>query len=347
MKIAARAEALTKALALAASLDAGKHPQAALEAVSVLAGDDTISIIRNVLECQISLTIPAAIERPGVLVVPGGQLAALTAGFSAASELTMEAGAQAAKVRSGRSRYTVPIIPSRDLPLPLAVDAGAACVELDRSQALALLAAGFAAASDARTYLRGLYIADSADGLVGVSTNSYSLARRILPGVTRWGAGIIVPTVAIKIINKLLADKSIECVALRHWKTMLSVETPAAIFTTRLIDGTFPDYARIIPKPSADTATVAREALLQALARAHAVGGETGRFYWADGEPALHLMANGDTEDAIDAETSGSGKGGVGGRQARRIARRIQRQDHQSRCHRRHDAGADQRWRRS
>jgi DNA polymerase III subunit beta len=308
MKIAATAGTLTKALALAASLDAGKHPLAALEAVTLSAGTNAVAIARNVLECQISLTIPATIERPGVLALPSGRLAALAAGFSAASELTIEAGAQAAKVHSGRSRYRLPIIPSGDLPLALAVDAGAACVELGRSQALELFAAGFAAASDARIYMGGLFAVDSADGLVGVSTNGYSLARRILPNVTGWGAGIIVPTVAIKLIHKLVIDKSIERIALRHSKRLLSVETPAAIFITRLIDGTFPDYARIIPKPSTNTVTVAREALLQALTRIHAVGGEIGRLHWADGEPALHLMGDGDDTDIIDAETTGSGR---------------------------------------
>ena len=310
MKIAANAGTLAKALTLAASLDAGKHPQAALEAVNVLAGDDTITIVRNVLECQISLTIPATIERPGALALPSARLAALAAGFPAGAEITIEADAQAAKVRSGRARYKLPAVPPGDMPAPLALAVDdAARVELTRTDALALLAVNFCAAHDAaRTYLCGVHVADSDAGLVGVSTNGYSLARRILPGVAGWGGAVIVPTPAIKIIEKLLADKSVERIILRHSATLLSVETPAAIFISRLIDGTFPDYVRIIPGASGNAATIAREALLQALARLAAVGGKTGQLHWADCEPALHLTGLGDAEDLVDGETAGTGK---------------------------------------
>jgi DNA polymerase-3 subunit beta len=308
MKATAAAGTLTKALALAAGLDAGKHPQAALEAVSVLAGDDIVSINRNVLENQISLAVSAAIERPGTLALPSARLAALAAGFPPGAEITIESDGAAAKVHGGRSRYRLPIIPSGDLPLALAVDVGAACVELGRSQALELFAAGFAAASDARVYLRGVHVADSDAGLVAAATDGYVLAHRILPGVTGWGAGIIVPTVAIKIITRLLADKSIERVILRHSATLLSIEVPSAVFVSRLIDGVFPDFVRIIPAPSGNTATVARGALLQALARLRAVSTSTVQLHWADGQPALRLTANGDTEDVVDAETSGRAK---------------------------------------
>jgi DNA polymerase-3 subunit beta len=307
MKITANAETLTKALALAASLDPGKHPQETLEAVTLTA-DDSVTIARNVLQCSISLDIPASIERAGALALPSSRLAALAAGFPAGAEITIESDGAAARVRSGRAHYKLPAVPLGDMPATLALAADVGAVAVSRADALALFAAGFCAAHDARTYLCGVYVADSDAGLVVVSTNGYSLARRILPGVTGWGAGIIVPTPAIKIIEKLLADRSIERVVLRHSKTLLSVEVPSAVFVSRLTGGAFPDYARIIPKPGASTVTVARAALLQALARIHAVGGEIGRLHWTDGEPALHLMGDGDDADTIDASTTGSGK---------------------------------------
>ena len=308
MKIVADAGTLTRALALAAALHPGKHPQTALEAVNVLAGDGTITITRNVLEHQISLIVPATIEREGALALPCAPLASLVSGFSPTVDITIESDGASARVRGGRASYRLPAIPGKDLPLALAVDAGAASI-VSRADVLALLAVNFCAAHDARTYLCGVYVADSDAGLVGASTNGHLLARRILPGVAGWGTGIIVPTPAIKIIEKLLADKSIErAIILRHSKTLLEIGTPSAVFTTRLIDGAFPDYARIIPASSGNAATIVREVLLQALARVHAVGGEIVRLDWADGEPALRLTANGDTEDLIDAKTSGSGK---------------------------------------
>ena len=305
MKIAANAGVLARALALAASLDVGKRPSAAaLEAVSVIAGDGAVTIVRNVLDHQISLTVPATIELSGAMAMPNDRLAKLVVGFPATAELTIEDDG-AAKVCSGRSRYTLPSIPAEDLPLALTVAADAARVELSRGQALALFAAGFCAAHDARTYLCGLYIADSDPGLVGVATNGYTLARRVLPDVTGWGGGVIVPTAAIKVVNKLLADRSVERVTLRHSGSLLAYEAPQAAFVSRLIDATFPDYARIIPKPAISVATVERDALVKAVARFAAIGGRTVRLSWADG--ALRLT-DGGAEDLIDAKISGDGK---------------------------------------
>jgi DNA polymerase-3 subunit beta len=306
MKIAANAGVLARALALAASLDVGKRPSAAaLEAVNMIAGDGAVTIVRSVLDHQISLTVPATIELSGAMAVPNDRLAKLVVGFPAKAELTIEADAPAAKVRSGRSRYTLPIVPSGDLPLALSVATDASRVELSRGQALALFATGFCVAHDARTYLCGLYIADSDTGLVGVATNGYTLARRVLHDTTGWGGGVIVPTAAIKVVNKLLADRSVERVTLRHSGSLLAYETPQAAFVSRLIDATFPDYARIIPKPAVSVATVERDALVKAVARFAAIGGRTVQLSWADG--ALRLT-DGGAEDLIDAETTGGGK---------------------------------------
>jgi DNA polymerase III sliding clamp (beta) subunit (PCNA family) len=185
-----------------------------------------------------------------------------------------------------------------------AADVGA--VAVSRADALALFAASFAAAADKCLHLCGLSVSSGPEGVIGVSTDGYRLARRTLPNITGWSTGIIVPTDAIKIINKLF-DKSVERVFLRHSAALLAVETPAAVFISRLIDSTFSDYARVIPKSSDNTATVARTALLQALARLHAVGARTVQLRWTAGEPMLHLTANDDT-DVIDAETAGNGK---------------------------------------
>jgi DNA polymerase III subunit beta len=307
MKIVANAGLLMDALALALRLHAGKNPPAALEAVNVIAGNDNATIVRNVLENQISLTVPATVERPGALALPSGRLAALAAGFPAAAEITIESDGAAAKVRGGRSHYRLPVVPPGDVPAPLAV-ADATSIALSCADALALFAAGFCAAHDARTYLRGLHITDSADGLIGVSTDGYALCRRALPGITGYGRSIIVPTAAVRVIGRLLAGKGIEHVTLQHSATLIAVETPAATFISRLIDGAFPDYARVIPKPSTNIATIDRGALLQALARLAAAGDRTApQITWTARGPALHL-ASGDDTDTIDAETTGSGK---------------------------------------
>jgi DNA polymerase-3 subunit beta len=94
---------------------------------------------------------------------------------------------------------------------------------------------------------------------------------------------------------------------LRHAKAkaaLLSIETPAGIFVSRLVDGVYPDYARIIPKPSGNTATLKRDVLAMALTRLAATGSTSVQLVWA--EAALQLTDR-DTEDLLDAEISGIG----------------------------------------
>lgn len=103
--VVASAGGLSRALALAASLNAGKHPSAALEAVKVIAGDD-VTIVRSVLDFQISSVVPATIECSGAMAMPIDRFTALVTGFAATAQLIIEDDGAAARVRSGRSRYT-------------------------------------------------------------------------------------------------------------------------------------------------------------------------------------------------------------------------------------------------
>ena len=64
MKINANAGVLARALALAASLDPGKRPSAALEAVSITSGDGAVTLTRNVLNHQIYLLFPPPSSTP-------------------------------------------------------------------------------------------------------------------------------------------------------------------------------------------------------------------------------------------------------------------------------------------
>ena len=126
------------------------------------------------------------------------------------------------------------------------------------------------------------------------------------------------PTIAVKLITRLLTDnKSIEIVRLARSKTLFAVEGPGFRFVSKLIDGTYPDYRRLIPKPSGSFAIVDRRELARALDRIAAVvdpQSEAMRLVglrWSDGESALHLCIPGWpdlADDVLDAEVASTGK---------------------------------------
>ena len=82
---------------------------------------------------------------------------------------------------------------------------------------------------------------------------------------------LIVPGKALRIVAKLLANKSIERVTLRRSLTLLSIEAARFILVSKLIDQRFPDYTRLIPKPPGNTVKADRIKLLRALDRVAAV----------------------------------------------------------------------------
>jgi DNA polymerase-3 subunit beta len=201
MKVVANAGVLAKALALAASLENSKTFKtfAAAEVVNVSTGESTVTLSRNILESQITLTIPAVVERAGALAMPSDRLAALAAGFPAEATITIQVEGAGARIRSGRSVYKLPVIPATNLPLELAVPReGADGVELSRDQVAALFAPSFCTAHDERTYIAGVYIHDSAAGLISCGTNGHSLVQHTLRGITGFGSAITVPNAAIK-----------------------------------------------------------------------------------------------------------------------------------------------------
>jgi DNA polymerase III sliding clamp (beta) subunit (PCNA family) len=133
------------------------------------------------------------------------------------------------------------------------------------------------------------------------------LSRRVLPDIGGWGSGITVPSAAVKVIGKLIADKTAKRVTLRHTATLFSATTPAAAFVSKLIDGRYPDYERTIPKPSANIAAAQRAEMLQALERLAAIDGRLVQLSWSAGSPALRLTTADHTED-LDAEIAGTGR---------------------------------------
>jgi DNA polymerase III sliding clamp (beta) subunit (PCNA family) len=133
--VVASAGPLARALGLAASLVPADKKFAAVWVVNLVSADDgSVLLTRNVLDFQVTLKVPATIARPGSLAVPSDRLARLVAGFPATAEIVVETEGSAARVRSGRSHYRLPVTTLEDLPLALTVLEDGK-LELSRAQA--------------------------------------------------------------------------------------------------------------------------------------------------------------------------------------------------------------------
>jgi DNA polymerase-3 subunit beta len=124
---------------------------------------------------------------------------------------------------------------------------------------------------------------------------------------------LVVSAPAIKIVGKML-DKSTERVVVRRSFSLVEFSTAKASFVSKFLDGTFPDYTRVVPAPSGNGVVVDRAALLAALARTSAVAGDH-RFTVAglswdavDSSLRICLAGNDAADDFIAAESAGKGR---------------------------------------
>lgn len=210
-------------------------------------------------------------------------------------------------VKSGRSRFVLPILPASDFPK---LSAG----EFDASATLdmkvfnaALAGVAFAISTEeTRYYLNGVFLHPLAEGgLALVATDGHRLAKRELPYDLTGLAGIIIPRKTVGLISKIMEGEA----TFSGSRQKIRFESEKVTLTSKLIDGTFPDYARVIPQAREKTAIVEAEVLAKALDRVMTVTSEKGRAVrFAFGDGSLDLSVNnpdaGSAEDNLSYEGS-------------------------------------------
>ncbi len=170
---------------------------------------------------------------------------------------------------SARSRFTLASLPAKDFP-------GLDEIETQQSFSIPqnLLKTLFdktsfaMAQQDVRYYLNGILMEISAGKIKLVATDGHRLALSEISIDTNVGEDrqIIIPRKAVLELSRLLeaVDNPVTCVLSQNH---LRVETNSLLFTTKLIDGKFPDYQRVIPVDGNKTMEVDREILKQAMSR--------------------------------------------------------------------------------
>jgi DNA polymerase III subunit beta len=187
--------------------------------------------------------------------------------------VTFETGDEDVKITAGRSQFAVRVLPTDEFPrLPFPVEgegvfgdavtlSGAAFADALRQVVRA------ASSDDSLPVISGVLMTAEQDGLRLVATDRYRLAVRDLPGTTilREGQHVLVPSRALSELQRLLSGA--EEVTLRLGERDASFEVGRVRLTTRLIEGEFPPYQRLIPDSYPNRLIVSKDALLDAVRR--------------------------------------------------------------------------------
>ena len=271
--------------------------------------DNRLRLTGSDLDLTISAEIDVNGEQDGVIVVPA-KLASDVVRAVEEGAVEFVADGEEARITRGTSEFSLRLIPADEFPS--LAEPAADAVTVDAATLVGALKQVIPAASadDSRPILTGVLLAAESEGLRLVATDSYRLAVRDLPGTELLGEGqqVLVPSRALAEVARLLGDDTGD-LTIRLGERDVSFEIGDAHITTRLIEGEFPNYQGLIPSGHANTLSVGREPLIEAVRRVKLMAREATpvRLVMKDGE--LELIATtqdvGEAQDTVDARYEG------------------------------------------
>ena len=269
MKFEVARETLLKPLQQLSGAVERRHTMAALANVLIVAEEGALHLISTDLEIEMRAEIPLAVEVPGETTVSARKLLEICRTLPAGAVIRFEHSGEQVGLRAGRSRFTLATLPAAEFPRIEDIEAQ---IEFDMPQGelkRAIDGIAFAMAQqDVRYYLNGLLFELAGDRLRTVATDGHRLSLAETPAALPGGEGVqvIVPRKGVNELAKMLEESEVAA-TVRIGANHVQVRTESLRLTSKLIDGRFPDYTRVVPEETARTLVVEREELRQALAR--------------------------------------------------------------------------------
>ncbi len=206
---------------------------------------------------------------------------------------------------SGRSRFTLAALPARDFPGLDEIEAQHSfAIERNRLKSLFDKTSFAMAQQDVRYYLNGILMEVIADKVRLVATDGHRLALAETDCETGVDEErqIIIPRKAVLELSRLL-DGSKDPARCTLSQNHLRVEAGRLVFTTKLIDGKFPDYQRVIPVDGNRTLEVERDTLKQSMSRIAILSNEKYRGIRLTLSPGnLSIQANNPDQEEAEEE---------------------------------------------
>jgi DNA polymerase-3 subunit beta len=253
--------------------------------VLVRAEKSKLSFKATDLDLEVVESIAAEVGQAGVTTVPAHMFYDIVRKLPEGAQVILESTGERAvlTIRAGRSRFTLQTLPESDFP-DLAAGDMAHKFQLASGDLKRLInKTQFAISTEeTRYYLNGIYLHTSGSGknlkLRGVATDGHRLAQVDLdaPAGSDGMPGVIVPRKTVGEVQRLVEDTDGEVqVELSQSKIRFTVGN--VVLTSKLIDGTFPDYARVIPVGNDKLLEVEKGEFEQAVDRVSTVSSERGR----------------------------------------------------------------------
>lgn len=285
MKITIERGALLKALNHVQSVVERRNTIPILSNVLLQAENGKLSLSATDLDIEIVEELSVDVIEEGGTTAPAHTLYDIVRKLPEGSQVQIEYGGDDPRLvlRAGRSEFALACLPREDFPLLAAGDLphqfGVSASELNRLVDKAKFAIS---TEETRYYLNGIYLhvaeSDGAQMMRSVATDGHRLARveMAAPAGSEGMPGIIVPRKTVLELSRLIEDGEGDVeVAVSDAKIRFAVN--GAVLTSKLIDGTFPEYSRVIPEGNDKVLSVNAREFAQAVDRVSTISTEKSR----------------------------------------------------------------------
>ncbi|HFF6229340.1 TPA: DNA polymerase III subunit beta [Stenotrophomonas maltophilia] len=311
MRFTLQREAFLKPLAQVVNVVERRQTLPVLANFLVQVQNGQLSLTGTDLEVEMVSRIAVEDAQDGEITIPARKLFEIIRALPDGSRITVSQTGDKITVQAGRSRFTLATLPSNDFPSVDEVEATervaigeATLKELIERTAFAM------AQQDVRYYLNGLLFDLRGDALRTVATDGHRLAlcETDLAKPSGSKRQIIVPRKGVTELQRLLesGDREIE---LEVGRSHVRVKRDDVTFTSKLIDGRFPDYEAVIPIGADREVKVDREALRASLQRAAILSNEKYRGIRVEVSPgnlkiSAHNPEQEEAQEEIEADTT-------------------------------------------
>jgi DNA polymerase III subunit beta len=267
------------------------------------AKDNRLSLLGHDLDSSSEAAIDAEVDAPSACAVPAEPLARLIGGLPKGAHIVLEVAGTDILIKSGRSRYKLPILPAMDMPAALSADGGTS-FQMTKDDLEQVFARPRSATDlkDPRPICHGVYVHGEAGKLVSAATSGVVLSRfstEIEAGEFR--GAMIARASGDEILKFGAGELSVS-------DRIVSIKSGTRTYASKLIETVFPEHYRRTIHSEGTRATIFREAAIESLSRIRAVSDFVGSDLLdidaGDGELTLSMVGAADGSETIECDGS-------------------------------------------
>ncbi|GBU09046.1 DNA polymerase III beta subunit DnaN [Gammaproteobacteria bacterium] len=269
MKLSIQREQLLQPLQAITGVINSKNTLQILLNVRVIASEDEILLTATDIDNELSCSFPHIALETGEITLPAKKMQDILQALPEGSTVNIEIEGTRALIKCGRSKFTLQCLPTDEFPVLDDIEF-TTNVTLPKKDLRKILedVKQTMAVSDVRYFLNGLLLNIDGNNVTAIATDGHKLGASSIE-LTEGDyepVEVIIPRKGVFELIKLLNNEA-SPVNLQISKNYLKVESLGLSFTTKLIEGRFPDYRTVIPRPGEKVIFAGRVELIKALER--------------------------------------------------------------------------------